>query len=137
MKSCLPNWKYVHNISDNRVGRLIVAWDSACCDVTVVEVMEQHMLCKVEMIGFPMFYLYTIYGASLYVNRRLLWRHLTENKIFTWYCNWRSREGQLRKLDHVFYNLEWMQGFPQSYVHIQSSGVSDHCPLSVTLKSDG
>ncbi|GAA0176024.1 hypothetical protein LIER_29091 [Lithospermum erythrorhizon] len=190
MKSYLPNWKFVHNISGNRVGRIIVAWDDSCCSVSVVGAMEQHMLCKVEMMGFLVFYLSVVYGAYLYVDRRLLWKNLIDStvvdapwvvagdfnitrdaeqvkggklpeaivveefngcldeldvteqdghgKVFTWCSNWRTREGQLRKLDHVFCNSEWMQSFSQSYVHIQPPdvSVSDHCLLSVHLKSN-
>ncbi|GAA0155974.1 hypothetical protein LIER_43338 [Lithospermum erythrorhizon] len=54
---------------------------------------------------------------------------------FTWCSNWASREGSLRKLDHVFYNLEWVQCLPQSYVHVQPPEVSSHCLMSIHLKN--
>ncbi|GAA0157327.1 hypothetical protein LIER_38438 [Lithospermum erythrorhizon] len=57
-------------------------------------------------------------------------------QVFTWCSNWASREGHLRKLDHVFCNLEWLQCLPQSYVHVQPPEVSDHCLLSIYLRDD-
>ncbi|GAA0173753.1 hypothetical protein LIER_27304 [Lithospermum erythrorhizon] len=56
-------------------------------------------------------------------------------QVFTWCSNWASRDGHLRKLDHVFCNLEWVQCLPQSYVHVQPPEVSDHCLLSIHLKN--
>ncbi|GAA0156288.1 hypothetical protein LIER_13816 [Lithospermum erythrorhizon] len=49
---------------------------------------------------------------------------------FTWSSNWMNREC-LSRLDHVFCNMEWMQSFPLSFVHIQPPGISDHCSLRV------
>ncbi|GAA0175323.1 hypothetical protein LIER_28513 [Lithospermum erythrorhizon] len=188
MESCLPSWKYVHNISGNQVGWIIVAWDDTCCSVTAEEVMEQHVLCKVVMPSLPEFCLSAVYGATIYGDRRALWKSLVDNRVvdvpwviigdfnifkdpahfkggklpenvamdefkccvddldvtelaghgpvFTWCSNWASREGHLRKLDHVFCNLEWMQCLPQSYVHVQPPKVSDHCLLSIHLRDD-
>ncbi|GAA0158737.1 hypothetical protein LIER_15683 [Lithospermum erythrorhizon] len=128
MESCLPTWKFVHNISGNQVGQIIIAWDDACCSVTTVEVVEQYLLCKVVTPILLEFYLSAVYGATVYGDRRTLWKNLVDNVA--------SREGHLRKLDHVFCNLEWIQCLPQSYVHVQPPKVSDHCLLSIHLKDD-
>ncbi|GAA0184350.1 hypothetical protein LIER_31638 [Lithospermum erythrorhizon] len=78
MANILPCWEFVHNIIDGSVGRIIVSWNTSFCSLKAVEVVDQHILYEVEILGGGTFLLSAVYDANLCVPRRCLWQSLVE-----------------------------------------------------------
>ncbi|GAA0186368.1 hypothetical protein LIER_33656 [Lithospermum erythrorhizon] len=76
MANILPSWEFVHNIIDGSVRRIIVAWNTSFLFCEAIEVMDQHILFEVGILGGGTFLLSAVYGANLYVQRRCLWQSL-------------------------------------------------------------
>ncbi|GAA0171656.1 hypothetical protein LIER_25638 [Lithospermum erythrorhizon] len=82
----LPGWSYVHNITDDRVGRVIVAWNVGFCSVIAKYIFKQHVLVEMSMLNGSKFLLPVVYGSNNYVERRELWCSLMEfqEQILPW-----------------------------------------------------
>ena len=46
--SCMSNWSFLTNSQPNKPGRICVLWDPTFCDVTLVNLSDQHMLCEIN-----------------------------------------------------------------------------------------
>ncbi|KAJ9538795.1 hypothetical protein OSB04_031528 [Centaurea solstitialis] len=81
--SVFPNWSWMSNVAYADTGaRLIVAWDSRCLDLVLLEAHAQYLHCQVHLKSTQsLFYATFVYGANTAIERRQLWSGLRKAKV--------------------------------------------------------
>ncbi|GAA0151838.1 hypothetical protein LIER_10467 [Lithospermum erythrorhizon] len=111
--------------------------------------MEQYVLCKVVMPSLPEFYLSAVYGATVYGDRRALWKNLVDNMVVDapWVI---AGDFNIFKDPDLFRGGKLLENVAMDEfkcciddldvteldVHGQPPEVSDHCLLSIHLKDN-
>ncbi|GAA0183767.1 hypothetical protein LIER_31121 [Lithospermum erythrorhizon] len=115
--------------------------------------MEQHVLCKVVVLGLSDFYLTRVYGANVYGDRSALWKSLVDNRVvgapwviagdFNIFKDPNHFKGgklpenvAMEEFKSCIDELDVTELAGHGYVHVQPPEVSDHCLLSIHLKND-
>ncbi|KAH7866546.1 hypothetical protein Vadar_021863 [Vaccinium darrowii] len=78
-KCCFPShWSVEHNIPNNRVARMMVAWDGLLLKVAFIHSSSQLMVAKVITEDGSLFFVSFVYGQNLLVERRALWEGMKQ-----------------------------------------------------------
>ncbi|KAH7843849.1 hypothetical protein Vadar_021345 [Vaccinium darrowii] len=78
-KCCfLSHWSVEHNIPNNRVARMMVAWDGRLLKEAFIHSSSQLMVAKVITEDGSLFFVSFVYGQNLLVERRALWEEMKQ-----------------------------------------------------------
>ncbi|KAH7861825.1 hypothetical protein Vadar_031371 [Vaccinium darrowii] len=74
VRFCFPTqWASIHNGSNDRVSRIIVAWNALDVTVDIIFSSSQLVVVKVLSADQKLFYVSFVYGHNSVVDRRSLW----------------------------------------------------------------
>ncbi|XP_058222932.1 uncharacterized protein LOC131332652 [Rhododendron vialii] len=145
MQKCLPSgWEFLHNIGSSSVARIIVAWDKQGPSVSLLSTSDQMMLLSVTM-EMKTFVISIVYGFNQAGNRKKLWDDLRTSYSLVGHQPWilmgdllismlrAGCEHCYSRLDRAVVNAQWQNIFTESEAVVLTPGVSDHCPLTVSI----
>ncbi|KAI8528245.1 hypothetical protein RHMOL_Rhmol12G0135700 [Rhododendron molle] len=119
-----PQWHSVHNFSVGPVARIFLGWDPSVFSCSVLFSSDQLIVVACKPVdGSIEFVLSIVYGHNNPVDRRLLWNDMR-----------RGGSGDNKsRIDRIISNNQWLVSFPNSEATFVAPGISDHCPMLVTV----